>query len=167
MPSTSTCPSSPGSATRIGADRDGGRVLALRDVLISPSLLPGIDSQDDREPTPVIELQRAVEAAADVYWKGDFGALLARLPGLIGEARHAHAAVGPGAVRPLALAYDLGASLMVHLGRDDLAAIGAERAIVAAHGGKDELLWATLHATYAWVLLHQARLDEAEQLAAS
>jgi hypothetical protein len=154
-----------GKRDRIGADRDGGRVLALRDVLISPSFLPGIDSQDDREPTPVAELQRAVDAAADVYWKGDFGALLARLPGLIGEARHAHAATGSATVRPLALAYDLGASLMVHLGRDDLAALASERAIVTASGGDDELLWATLHATYSWILLHQARVADAEDLA--
>jgi transcriptional regulator with XRE-family HTH domain len=154
-----------GKRDRIGADRDGGRVLALRDALISPYLLPGIDAEDDREPTPVVELQRAVDAAAGVYWKGDFGALLARLPGLIGEARHAHASLGPAATRPLALAYDLGASLMVHLGRDDLAALASERAIVTAHAGEDELLWATLHATYSWILLHQARLAEAEGLA--
>lgn len=154
-----------GKRERIGADRDGGRVLALRDVLISPSLLPGIDSQDDREPTAVAELQRAVYVATDAYWKGDFGGLLARLPGLIGEARHAHTAIGQAAVRPLALAYDLGASLMVHLGRDDLAALASERAIVTARGGDDELLWATLHATYSWILLHQARVTEAEALA--
>lgn len=156
-----------GKRDRIGSDRDGGRVLALRNALISPAILPGLDTQDDGELTPPAELQRAVDAAADDYWRGDFGALLARLPGLIAKARLTHASVGAAAVRPLALAYDLGASLMVHLGRDDLAAIGAERAIVVAHGGEDELLWATLHATYAWVLLHQARLDEAEQLAAS
>ncbi|MGW4412138.1 hypothetical protein ACWEJ6_49635 [Nonomuraea sp. NPDC004702] len=63
------------------------------------------------------------------------------------------------------MAYDLAASAMIHLGRDDLAAISSERAITTAHAGSDELLWATLHATYAWVLLHQARLREAEQLA--
>lgn len=156
-----------GKRDRIGGDRDGGRVLALRDALISPTILPGMDAQDDGEPTPQAELERAVAAASGLYWKGDFGALLARLPGLIVEARRTFAQAGPAAVRPIALAYDLGASLMVHLGRDDLAAIGAERAIVAAHGGDDELLWATLHGTYSWVLLHQARLAEAEELAAS
>lgn len=125
-----------------------------------------ISEDEGGEPTDLAELQGAVEAAADAYWRGDFGALLAQLPGLIGEARLTHSAVGAAAVRPLALAYDLGASLMVHLGRGDVAAIGAERAIRVAHGGDDELLWVTLHATYAWVLLHQARLAEAERLAA-
>lgn len=156
-----------GTRDRIGADRDGGRVLALRNALLSPALLPDVDLEDDDRLTPLETLERLISAAADLYWRGDFGALLARLPGLITEARRTHADIGATAVRPLALAYDLGASLMVHLGRDDLAAIGAERAIVTAHGGNDELLWATLHATYVWVLLHQARLAEAEQLAAS
>lgn len=50
------------------------------------------------------------------------------------------------------------------MGKDDLAAVAAERAIATAHGGNDELRWAILHATYAWVLLRQARLDEAERL---
>jgi transcriptional regulator with XRE-family HTH domain len=154
-----------GKRDRIGADRDGGRVLELRNALISPSTLPGIASEDDHAPTPAAELRRAVDAAADVYWRGDFGALLARLPGLIGEARHAHAGGSAEVVEPLALAYDLAASLMVHLGRDDLAALASERAIVAAYGGNDELLWVTLHATYSWILLHQARAAEAEDLA--
>jgi hypothetical protein len=155
-----------GKRDRIGADRDGGRVLALRNALISPDMLPGFDGQDDGSPTAPAELQRAVDAAAGAYWRGDFGALLARLPGLIGEARHTRTSIGAAAVRPLALAYDLAASLMVHLGRDDLAAVASERAISTAHSGDDELLWATLHATFSWVLLAQARLDDAEQLAA-
>jgi hypothetical protein len=108
-----------------------------------------------------------MQDACRQYWAGDFPTLVAHLPGLIGEARLTRSALGDAAVYPLAMAYDLAASVMVHLGRDDLAAIGAERAITIAHGGEDELLWATLHSTYAWILLHQARLDDAEQLAVS
>ncbi|MGW0450451.1 helix-turn-helix domain-containing protein [Streptosporangium sandarakinum] len=151
---------------RMGGDRDGGSVLKLRDALLSPVLLPGADDGHGGGPTPVGDVRAAVDDACRRYWAGDFPALIAQLPGLIAEARLAHAAYGASAVYPLAMAYDLTASVMVHLGRDDLAAIGAERAITAAHGGDDELLWATLHATYAWVLLHQARTREAEELAA-
>ncbi|MCW2900423.1 MAG: family transcriptional regulator [Streptosporangiaceae bacterium] len=156
-----------GKRDRIGSDRDGGRVLALRNALISPTMLPDIDDQSGAEPVSVEDLHRSVAAAVATYWRGDFGALLATLPGLITDARRTHASAGTSATQSLALAYDLGANLMVHLGRDDLAAIGAERAIITAHGGDDELLWATLHATYSWVMLHQARLEEAEQLAAN
>lgn len=156
-----------GKRDQLGADRDGGSILALRDTLLSPSLLPDIDDGHDGEPTPLPEIRQAVADACGAYWSGAFPSLIARLPGLITEARLTHASIGADAVYPLAMAYDLAASVMVHLGRDDLAAISAERAITTARTGNDEMLWATLHATYAWVLLHQARLQEAEQLAAS
>ncbi|HXL19493.1 MAG TPA: XRE family transcriptional regulator, partial [Streptosporangiaceae bacterium] len=51
------------------------------------------------------------------------------------------------------------------MGKEDLAALGAERAIRAATATGDELLHAMLQGTYAWVLLHQARLAESEHLA--
>ncbi|MFF0311048.1 helix-turn-helix domain-containing protein [Streptosporangium sp. NPDC004379] len=155
-----------GKRDRMGGERDGASVLKLRDALLSASLLPGVDDGHDGEPTPVADVRAAVDDACRRYWAGDFPALIARLPGLIAEARLSHAAYGAAAVYPLAMAYDLAASVMVHLGRDDLAAIGAERAITVAHGGDDELLWMTLHATYSWVLLHQGRTREAEELAA-
>ncbi|MEV5411221.1 helix-turn-helix transcriptional regulator [Thermopolyspora sp. NPDC052614] len=158
-----------GKRERMGtAGRDGASVLALRDALLSPTHLPGLDDDDgdDGEPAPLDDVRRSVDDACRRYWAGDFAVLIARLPALIGEARLTHAAEGERAVYPLAMAYDLAASIMVHLGREDLAAVGAERALTVAHGGADELLWATLHATYAWALLHQARLDEAERLAA-
>ncbi|MEV6868739.1 helix-turn-helix transcriptional regulator [Streptosporangium subroseum] len=152
---------------RMGADRDGGSVLALRNALLSSSFLPDLDDGHDGEPTPLADIRTAVDDACRRYWAGDFPMLVAQLPGLIAEARLSHSAHGESAIYPLAMAYDLAASVMVHLGRDDLAAIGAERAITTAHGGSDELLWATLHGTYAWVMLHQARLDDAERLAAT
>lgn len=152
----------------LGRDRDGGSVLAIRDALISPSVLPGIDeAYDDGEPTPLDKLQRRVDAAWGRYWRGDFGGLTAVLPGLIGEARITHRAAGAACVEPLALTYGLASSLMTQIGRTDLGAVAAERAITVAHGGYDELLWATMHAGFSWVLLHQARHREAEQLAAS
>ncbi|WP_440072306.1 helix-turn-helix domain-containing protein [Streptosporangium sp. OZ121] len=154
-----------GKRDRMGGERDGASVLKLRDALLSASLLPGADDGHDGEPTPVVDVRAAVDDACRRYWAGDFPALVAQLPGLIAEARLSHAAYGEAAVYALAMAYDLAASVMVHLGRDDLAAIGAERAITVAHSGDDELLWATLHGTYAWVLLHQARPEDAEALA--
>lgn len=147
-------------------DRDGGRVLAIRDVLLDPSLLPGIDQADDGVPIPLPEIQQKVTSAWARYWSGKFGELLAMIPGLIGEARITHGSLGAAAVEPLALAYDLASSLMTQIGRTDLGAIAAERAITIAHTGDDELLWALLQASYSWVLLHQGRYKEAESLVA-
>lgn len=147
-------------------DRDGGSILAVRDALLHPALLPGLDPADDGEPTPLPQLRHQLDEGWAAYWAGDFGGLLARIPGLIGEARITHASLGAPAAEPLALSYDLASSLMVQVGRTDLGAIAAERAITVAYAGDDRLLWAVLHASYSWVLLHQARYKEAETLVA-
>ncbi|GAA4136018.1 helix-turn-helix transcriptional regulator [Actinomadura keratinilytica] len=157
-----------GKRERLGEDRDGASVLAVRDAILSPSLLPGLpglDAEDHGDPTPLPDLTAAVTTAWEAYWAGEFGKVAAAVPGLITEARLTHRSLGPAAAAPLAQAYQLGACLMVHFGRDDLAAIGAERGIVAAAEGDDEWQWATVQGTYAWVLHHQARLAEAEDLA--
>lgn len=148
-------------------DRDGGSVLAVRDVLLSPSLLPGLDRNDDGEPTPVDQLRQSVSEAYRRYRAGDFGELLAVVPGLIGEARLTHSALGARTVEPLALAYDVAGALMTQIGRTDLGMVASERAVTVAHGGDDLLLWSWMHAGYSWTLLHQDRYEEAENLASS
>lgn len=148
-------------------DRDGGSVLAVRDVLFHPNLLPGIDPADDGEPTPLPQLDERITEAWAHYWAGRFGELLALIPPLIAEARVTHTALGNSAAEPLALAYDVAANLMVQIGRTDLGAIAAERALVVAHAGDDPLLWTTLHTSYARVLLFQGRYEEAVSLVTS
>jgi transcriptional regulator with XRE-family HTH domain len=150
---------------RLGADRDGASVLALRDVLLSPSLLPGITPADDAEPPAPQTLDAGLTQATAAYWNGKFAELAAMLPHLIADARLAAREDPVRSARPLALTCDLAASLLVHFGRDDVAAVGAGQAVSAAAAGNDELLHATEEGTYAWVLLHQGRIDEAERLA--
>lgn len=151
---------------RLGGRSDGASVLAIRDALLSPSLLPRADLDDrDAEPAPLPQLRASVAEAARLYWAGEFAELAAMIPALISEAHLTAQSEGTSASSLLAQAYDLAAALMVHMGKEDLAAIGAERAIAAAHASGDELLYAILHGTYAWVLLHQGRLAESEQLA--
>ena len=140
-------------------------VLAIRDALLSPAYLPGFDSDDSGAPTPPAELRQAVATGWQHYWSGRFTELAAMLPGLIGEARHARSTDAVAASAVLAQSYQLAACLLTQLGKDELAAIGAERAIQAAREGNDELQWATLHGTYSWIMLHEARYDQAEALA--
>ncbi|GAA1822627.1 helix-turn-helix transcriptional regulator [Planosporangium flavigriseum] len=146
---------------------DGGDrlVLGLRDALLSPTLLPGIDQDDSGDPTPLRDLEAAVRHAWGAYWAGEFNDLARTLPRLVAEARVTERSLGSQAAGLLAQAYQLTACLLVHLGRDDLAAVGAERALAVAGRGDDELQWATLYGTYGWVLLSQARYEEAERLA--
>ncbi|MDF5754247.1 helix-turn-helix domain-containing protein [Spongiactinospora sp. TRM90649] len=157
-----------GKRERLGGDRDGGSVLAIRNVLLSPSLMPGMEGLDDRDtgvPTPLPDLRAAVRRAWGEYWAGNLGAAVASVPGLINEARLTHEALGAQAAAPLAESYQLASGLMEHFGRMDLAALAAERGVVAAAKGSDPLQWAMVQRSYGWVLLNQARADEAERLA--
>jgi transcriptional regulator with XRE-family HTH domain len=140
-------------------------VLAIRDTLLSPSHLPGFDHDDWGEPTPLAELRQNVAAAWLHYWSGQFAELAAMLPGLIGEARHAGSVDAVSAAGVLAQSYQVAACVLTQMGKDELAAISVERAIHAASKGDDELQWATLHGTYSWIMLHEARFDQSEALA--
>jgi transcriptional regulator with XRE-family HTH domain len=149
---------------RLDRAADATSLLAIRDVLLSPATLPGIDPADDAgEATPAEELDAAVEAAWADYWAGQFGRLAASLPGLIGEARVTARRTGAAGAAALAQTYQLAACLFVHMGSEDLATIGAERGVAAAAQGDDELRWATLHGTYSWALLAAGRLEESER----
>lgn len=141
---------------------DDVSVLAVRDAILSPSVLPGFAAEDGDAPA-LPALERTVRGAWLDYWAGNLSRLTATVPGLLGEARMASREHGPRAARPLTQAYQLAACLCVHLGKDDLATMAAERAITAAAGGDDRLLWATVNGTYAWAVHHAGRLDVAER----
>lgn len=143
----------------------GAAVLAVRDAVISPGLLPGPHPDHEGEPASPGDLWRLVERGYGAYFGGEFGTLTADLPSLINECRLLEAADPAAAAAPLAHAWQLAACVLVHTGRDDAAAIAAERAIRTAENGDDEWRPATMYGTYSWVMLHQGRLREAERLA--
>lgn len=152
-----------GSRPRLNGDGDR-LILDLRDAVLTPDVLVGLEPEHDGgEATTADALREHVAAGWRDYWSGSFRSLAQDLPPLLREARVAHRDLGPPATGPLAQAYQLVACLLVHLGREDLAAVAAERGVSTAAAGDDELLWATLHGTYCWALLGQARYDEAEQ----
>lgn len=141
-------------------------VLGLRDAMLDPGYLPGIDvADDDGAPTPLADLEHTLSRAWSDYWSGQFEELARMMPHLLAEARVTARGRPVETAGVLAQAHQLAACLLVHLGRDDLATIGAERAIAAAQNGNDELQAATLMGTYSWTLLHQGRPAEAARLA--
>jgi transcriptional regulator with XRE-family HTH domain len=152
---------------RLDGIQEGASILALRDALLSPSVIPGLDVAETAEPMPARKLQAAADDAGATYWQGDFARMAAILPGLISAGRATREASGTDAATALAQIYDLAAALLVHLGKEDLAAVAAERAIAAASSADDERLHAVMQGSYAWVLLHQGRLEESEQIASA
>ena len=145
-----------------GRDR---RVLAVRDAILAVSDLPGITAGDPGEAAPVDALERGADHAWDLYWQGRFTDLAGALPKLITAARASERDNGPAACRPLAQAYQIAADLMVHMGSEDLAFAAVMRAVRAADRGDDPLQHATLAGTASWVLYHQGRLAESEEVA--
>jgi transcriptional regulator with XRE-family HTH domain len=145
---------------------DSPLVLGLRDALLNVDVLAGIDPRDDAgEPTPLADLRSQVDRAWVDYWNGQFVNLAQALPGLIAEARVTERALGADAASPLARAYHVAACLLVQLGREDLAALAAERGLVAANTASDELQWAALNGSYCWALIAQGRNSDAGQFA--
>jgi DNA-binding XRE family transcriptional regulator len=153
------------SRPRLDGNAEGASVLALRNALLAPSAIGGLGIPEGSAAMTPDELQTAVDDAGTTYWDGDLARLTAVLPGLISAARATREEYGLVATGLLAQAYDLMALLLVHLGKEDLAAVAAERAITAAESGDNERLHAIMQGTYAWVLLHQGRLEEAERIA--
>lgn len=146
--------------------RGHSRVDALRRALVTSSALAGATEGDGWPALPPAVLRGRLAAARRAYWDGRFGFLADILGGLLHSAR-ATAQADRQALEPLALTRDLAACLLVHFGQLDLAATAAERAVLAAWYAGDEALHATMRGTFAWVLLHQGYLADAEQAAAA
>jgi GrpB-like predicted nucleotidyltransferase (UPF0157 family)/transcriptional regulator with XRE-family HTH domain len=89
---------------------------------VSPDLIAKLE-QGTRQSARLTSVTRLAQA---------LGALATMLPRLIGEARLTVRVAGAEAASHLAQAYQLAACLNVHMGVEDLAAIGAERAVNAA-----------------------------------
>jgi transcriptional regulator with XRE-family HTH domain len=143
----------------------GAASLAVRDAVINPDLLLRTSLADGQEEPDATTLWRRVEGGYDTYFSGEFGLLAAELPDLIHRCRVLHGADRTAGAASLAHAWQLAACVLVHTGRDDAAAVAAERAISAGQTGDDPYRLATLYGTYSWVLLHQGRAEEAEKIA--
>ena len=142
-------------------------VHAVRDALLSPGELPGLDLDDGGTPQPLAVLGQRAAGAWRLYWRGELADLAAELPELVTDARATERERGAAAAGPLTQAYRLCANLMVHTGNDDLAFTAAMRAARIAVKGDDPVREAAVAATASWVLLHMGRLRQAEKVAAA
>jgi transcriptional regulator with XRE-family HTH domain len=65
---------------RLDGREEGASVLAIRDALLSPSVIPGIGLDGDHcEPASSPQIRAALDQASGHYWSGDFAKLAAIL----------------------------------------------------------------------------------------
>ncbi|MFE5664884.1 helix-turn-helix domain-containing protein [Streptomyces niveus] len=146
---------------------DDGGLIALRDAIQDPGVLPGVLADDDLEDPPdPAAWTRSVEAAIAIYWAGDYSRLSGMLPLLLRDGRAtARESGGEQVWRQLALAYQLAASLATQAGHPDWAFAAVEKQLAAAARAGDPLMEGMAVSTLSWVLLRQGRWEQAQQVA--
>lgn len=122
--------------------------------------------------TPTVEQTReSVRAAVRLYHRNEYGPALDALPGLLGEVRALLDATDGddrAAAHTLAAqAYQLAGRLLIQMRAHDLAYTAVRAAGTHGADSGDDLVAASAVGPMCWLLLRQARLGEAEQLAAS
>lgn len=147
---------------------DAPSVLALRQAVAPVSDLLGEDPQPEDPPT-VSALRAALRSTEPIRREGRIGEIGTLLPQLIRDARAAvdvhHGAAGSAACAVLAEAYQVAATTLAALGKEDAAFTAMERATAAARRSDDPHLEAVGASTLAWILTRQGRLEDAEHVA--
>jgi transcriptional regulator with XRE-family HTH domain len=143
-------------------------VLALRQAVSPVSDLLGEDP-DPEDPPTMGALRASLRSTERIRREGRMGEIGALLPQLIRDARAASRAYnGPSqatAFAVLAEAYQVAATTLTALGKEDAAFTAMERATDAARRSGDPHLEAIGASTLAWIFTKQGRLEDAEQVA--
>ncbi|MFE0377387.1 helix-turn-helix domain-containing protein [Streptomyces inhibens] len=143
-------------------------VLALREAISPVSDLLG-DDPDPEEPPGIAALQASLRSTERIRRDGRMGEIGALLPQLIRDAKAAARATtgseAAAAQSVLAEAYQVAATTLTALGKEDAAFTALERSMAAAAMGDDPHLETVGFSSLAWVLTKQGRLADAEQVA--
>lgn len=147
---------------------DAPSVLALRQAVAPVSDLLGEEPQPEDPPT-VSALRAALRSTERIRRDGRVGEIGALLPQLIRDARAAvemqHGSARSAAYAVLAEAYQVAATTLAALGKEDAAFTAMERATDAARRSDDPYLEAIGASTLAWIFTRQGRLEDAEHVA--
>ncbi|UGY95150.1 helix-turn-helix domain-containing protein [Streptomyces gobiensis] len=159
-----------GQPTTFEAHDDSGSpsVLALRQAVSPITDLLGEDP-DPEDPPTVGALRAALHSTERIRREGRMGAIGNMLPQLIRDARTAaHAHTGPdqaAAYAVLAEAYQVAATTLTALGKEDAAFTAIERAMAAARRSDDPHLETLGISSLSWIFTKQGRLEDAEHIA--
>lgn len=149
---------------------DGGlpSVLALREAVSPVADLLGGDA-DPEEPPGIDALRAALRSTESIRKEGRMGEIGLLLPQLIRDARAVvHASTGgdrAAANSVLAVAYQVAATTLTGLGKEDAAFTAMERSLTAIRECDDPDLETMAASTLSWVFTKQGRLADAERVA--
>ncbi|MBM9503613.1 helix-turn-helix transcriptional regulator [Streptomyces sp. KK5PA1] len=143
-------------------------VFALRQAVSPLSDLLGGET-DPEDPPTIADLQASLASTETIRREGRMGEIGALLPQLIRDARAAaHAYTGAEAAAAfsvLAVAYQVAATTLTALGKEDAAYTAMERSWAAIRRCDDPDLETLAASTLSWVFTKQGRLEDAERVA--
>ncbi|MEU5211861.1 helix-turn-helix transcriptional regulator [Streptomyces sp. NPDC020742] len=143
-------------------------VLALRQAVSPVSDLLG-EEPDPEDPPGIAALRASLRSTERIRREGRMAEIGALLPQLIRDAQVAARAFqgsdAAAAHAVLAEAYQVAATTLAALGKEDAAFTALERSMAAAAKGDDPRLETVGHSCLAWVLTKQGRLADAERVA--
>ncbi|WP_031525722.1 helix-turn-helix domain-containing protein [Streptomyces sp. NRRL F-5123] len=143
-------------------------VLALRQAVSPLSDLMGGEA-DPEDPPTLAELQASLASTEVIRREGRMGEIGKLLPVLIRDARAVvHASTGSDAAAAqsvLAVAYQVAATTLTALGKEDAAFTAMERSWTAIRHCDDPDLETLAASTLSWIFTKQGRLDDAERVA--
>ncbi|MEC4017669.1 helix-turn-helix domain-containing protein [Streptomyces sp. H27-D2] len=150
------------------ASNDLPSVLALRQAVSPVTDLLGGET-DVEDPPSITRLRASLHSTSAIRREGRVGEIGALLPQLIRDARiaaHAHSGSDAAAANSvLAVAYQVAATTLTALGKEDAAFTAMERSIAAIRQCDDPNLESLAASTLSWVLTKQGRLADAERVA--
>ncbi|WP_326610259.1 helix-turn-helix transcriptional regulator [Streptomyces scopuliridis] len=143
-------------------------VLALRQAISPVADILGGDA-DPEDPPTITDLRASLLSTEVIRREGRMSEIGALLPQLIRDARMAaHAYTGAEAAAAnsvLAVAYQVAATTLTALGKEDAAFTAMERSFNAVRQGDDPNLETLAASTLSWVFTKQGRLADAERVA--
>ncbi|MER7790097.1 helix-turn-helix transcriptional regulator [Streptomyces sp. NPDC097640] len=152
----------------VRSDGDTPSVLALRQAVSPLSDLLGED-HDTEDPPSLGALRASLRSTEVIRREGRMGEIGSLLPQLIRDARAAarayHSSDQAAAHAVLAEAYQVAATTLTALGKEDAAFTAMERATEAARRSDDPHLESIGASTLAWIFTKQGRLEDAERVA--
>ncbi len=147
---------------------DSPSVLALRQAVSPVADLLGGEA-DSEDPPSLAELQAALRSTEAIRREGRIGEIGILLPPLIQDARAAvHATTGAeraAANSVLAVAYQVAATTLTGLGKEDAAFTAIERSMAVIRDCDDPDLETLAASTLSYVFTKQGRLADAERVA--